>query len=75
MATLLWLFFDQTFGRFFRCLASLCCENKIVVHPENTSNFSDHAKTMNVLSSYNIRNNPKMKNIILNLEKYLVEDK
>ena len=33
LATLIWLFFDQTLGRFFRCLASICCESKIVVNP------------------------------------------
>lgn len=48
-----------------------------MVHPYHTRPFSEYAKAMNVLSSYNIRNNDEMRNVILNLEKYLVvnEDK
>lgn len=33
--------------------------------------YSHYAKSMSMLSSYNMRNNPKFKNIIINLEKYL----
>jgi len=58
--------------RFFSWLSSLCFEKKQVVHPYHTRPFSDYAKAMNVLASFNIRNNDKMRNIILNLEKYLV---
>ncbi len=77
LLTLIWFFFENTIVRFFSWLSSLCFEKKEVVHPYHTRPFSEYAKTMNVLPSYNIRNNDKMRNVILNLEKYLVvnEDK
>ena len=70
--TLAWFFFDNTIVRFFSWLSSLCFEKKQVVHPYHTRPYSEYAKTMNMLASYNIRNNDKMRNVILNLEKYLV---
>lgn len=70
--TLIWFLFEQTLIRFFSWLSSLCFEKKVVAHPYHAKPFSDYSKTMNVLSSYNIRNNDKFRNVILNLEKYLV---
>ncbi len=70
--TLIWFLFEQTLIRFFSWLSSLCFERKSVAHPYHARPFSDCAKTMNVLTSYNIRNNDKFRNVILNLEKYLV---
>ena len=72
LLTAIWFLFENTIVRFFGFLSSLCFEKKEVVHPYHTRPFSEYAKTMNVLTSYNIRNNDKMRNVILNLEKYLV---
>ena len=44
-----------------------------MTHPYHTRPFSEYSKGMNTLSSYNIRNNEEFKNVILNLEKYLVD--
>ena len=57
--------------RFCSWLASLCYEKKQVAHPYHTLEFSHYAKSMNMITSYNIRNNPKFKNVIINLERYL----
>jgi hypothetical protein len=64
---LVWFLFDNTLVRFLSWLSSLCFEKKQVLHPYHTRPYSDYAKTMNVLSSYNIRNNDRMRNVILNL--------
>ena len=66
-------FLWNTLIRFCSCLCSLCYERKITSHPYHTRPFKEYAKGMNVLSSYNIRNNDQMRNVILNLEKYLVD--
>jgi hypothetical protein len=52
------------------CLCG-CCETP----PPNfhTRPFWEYAKGMNILCSYNIRKNDKMKNAVLYLEKYLDE--
>lgn len=56
--------------RFCSCLCS-CCENP----PPNfhTRPFWEYAKGMNILTSYNVRKNDKMRNAVLYLEKYLGE--
>lgn len=63
--------FYNTIVRFCSWLGSLCYNKKQVVHPYHALPFSEYAKKLNVLSSYNIRNNDKYKNAIINLEKYL----
>lgn len=77
IVTFVWFFFENTIIRFFSWLSSLCFEKKQVILPYHTKPYSELIKTLNVVSSYNIRNNDEMKNVILNLEKYLVvnEDK
>ena len=61
----------NTLIRFCSWLASCCYDKKKVVHPYYTQEYTHYAKSMNVLHSYNIRNNIKYKNAIFNLEKYL----
>lgn len=66
-------FFYNTIVRFFSWLSSLCYEKKETVRAQHTRPFSEYAKGMNILVSFNIRNNDQMRNAILNLEKYLVD--
>lgn len=56
--------------RFCSCLCNLCYEKKQVNY--HTRPFSEYTKSINVLCSYNIRNNDHMRNAILHLEKYLI---
>jgi hypothetical protein len=44
-----------------------------VTHPYHTRPFSEYVKGMNILSSFNIRNNDEMRNVMLNMEKFLVD--
>ena len=67
--------FYNTIVRFCSWLGSLCYEKKQVVHPYHALPFSEYARKLNVLSSYNIRNNDKYKNVIINLEKYMAMEK
>lgn len=48
----------------------MCYESKNVHY--HSRPFSEYTKSMNILSSYNIRNNDEMRNVILHLEKYMV---
>jgi hypothetical protein len=43
------------------------------MRPQHTRPFVEYTKGMNIVCSYNIRNNDEMRNVILNLEKYLVD--
>ena len=64
------------YNTLIRCcswLCNLCYEKKEVNSPYHTRPFNEYSKGMNTLCSYNIRNNEEMKNVILNLEKYLVD--
>jgi hypothetical protein len=65
--------FYNTLIRFCGWLCSLCYERKETTRPQHTRPFVEYAKGMNVLCSYNIRNNDEMRNVIINLEKYLVD--
>ena len=56
--------------RFCSYLCGICYERKEAVY--HSRPFSEYTKSINVLTSYNIRNNDRMRNAILNLEKYLV---
>lgn len=71
---LFYFLFYNLVVRFCSFLASLCYEKKKVTHPYHTLEYSHYAKSMSVLTSYNIRNNPKYKNVIINLERYLEKD-
>lgn len=53
--------------RCFGWLSGLCYERKEVVHAQHTRPFAEYAKGMNVLCSFNIRNNDEMRNAVLNL--------
>ena len=66
-------FFYNTFIRFISWCCSLCYEKKETARPQHTRPFVEYTKGMNILHSYNIRNNDEMRNVILNLEKYLVD--
>ena len=66
-------FVYNIFVRFVSCLCGLCYQERDLSLSYNTRPFSEYAKGMNVLSSYNVRNNAEMKNIILTLEKYLID--
>ena len=66
-------FFSNTIVRFVSCCCSLCYERKVTSRPQHTRPFVEYSKGMNILCSYNIRNNDEMRNVILNLEKYLVD--
>lgn len=64
------------YNTLIRCcswVCSLCYEKKDVTHPYHTRPFSEYVKGMNVLSSFNIRNNDEMRNVMLNMEKFLVD--
>lgn len=50
-------FLHKTLVKFCSCLCSLCYDRKQVVHPYHTRPFAEYAKGMNVVVSYNIRNN------------------
>lgn len=50
-------FFFNTLIRFGSFLCGLCYEHKEVIQPYHTRPFSEYAKGMNILYSYNIRNN------------------
>ena len=64
---LFYFLFYNLVVRFCSWLASLCYEKKQVVHPYHTLEFSHYAKSMSMLHSYNIRNNPKFKNVMINV--------
>lgn len=66
-------FLYNTFIRFISFCCSLCYEKKETTRPQHTRPFVEYTKGMNIVSSYNIRNNDEMRNVILNLEKYLVD--
>jgi hypothetical protein len=59
--------FYNTLVRCLSWLSSLCHERKETSRPQHTRPFAEYAKGMNVLCSYNIRNNDEMRNVILNL--------
>jgi hypothetical protein len=67
-------FLYNTLIRFFKWLGSLCYESKETVRVVERRSFSEASKTMNVLHSYNIHSNPKYKNVVLNLERYLEDE-
>ena len=71
----IYLFFYNTIVRFWLWVTSLCYKSKQTAHPYHVLTFSEYAKKMNVLHSYNIRNNDKYKNAMLSLEKYLLDKK
>jgi hypothetical protein len=73
LLVIVYYFFYNLIVRFFTWLGSLCYEAKEAVGPPKKS-FTDASRTMNVLHSYNIHSNPKYKNIILNLERYLQDE-
>lgn len=73
LITMIEFFFWNTLVRFFGWLSSLCYEKKEVMRPQHTRPFVEYTKGMNVLYSYNIRNNDEKRNVMLNIEKYLVE--
>jgi hypothetical protein len=76
MISLLALFEFFLYNTLIRCcswLSSCCYERKAVAAVYHTRPFSEYAKGMNILCSYNIRNNDEMRNAIINLEKYLVD--
>ena len=59
-------------GRFCACVCQKCLGDR-EGKTYHQKPFREYVKSMNVLPSYNIRNNDKMKNIVLNLERYLVD--
>lgn len=69
VALLEWIIYNSIV-RFCSCLCGICYEKKEVRY--HSRPFSEYTKSINVLSSYNIRNNDQMRNAILHLEKYLV---
>lgn len=66
-------FFYNTLVRCLWWVSSLCYDRKEVVRAQHTRPFVEYSKGMNIICSYNIRNNDEMRNVILNLEKYLVD--
>ena len=68
---LFYFLFYNLVVRFCIWLSKLCDSKKISQEPIEMKEFSHYASSMHVLASYNIRNNPKYKNPIINLEKYL----
>lgn len=63
----------NTIGRVCACFCEKCLGSPNDKTSHHTKPFREYIKSMNVLPSFNIRNNDKMKNVILNLEKYLVD--
>lgn len=68
-----YIFFYNLVVRFLTWAFSCCCEREVKVEPSTKKavRFSDATRTMNVLYSYNIHNNDRYKNAILNLERFL----
>jgi hypothetical protein len=63
--------FYHTIIRFCNCLSASCFEKKRTVHPSETKTFTEHMKTMNILTSYNIKSNDKMRNAVTRMEAYI----
>ena len=59
--------------RFCSWLVRVCSGKREITESYRTQEYSHYSKSMSMLTSYNIRHNPKFKNVILNLEKYLDE--
>lgn len=57
--------------RFCASICSKCSEQKMVPIPSYSKAFSEHKKTMNILTSYNIHNNDKMRNAVTRMEMYI----
>lgn len=73
-AVVFYIFFYNLVVRFFTWLFSCCCQREVKIDNvvvKKPVRFSDATRTMNVLYSYNIHNNDKYKNAILNLERFL----
>lgn len=73
-AVVFYIFFYNLVVRAFSWLFSCCCERgeaKVEPTLKKPVRFSDATRTMNVLYSYNIHNNDRYKNAILNLERFL----
>lgn len=73
LVILIYYFFYNLIIRFFKWLSGLCYDPKEIVAAPRKS-FTDAARTMNILHSYNIHSNSKYKNVILNLERYLQDE-
>jgi len=54
------------------CICSLCYEKKEANY--HTRPFAEYTKSLNIQCSYNVRNNDHLRNAILNLEKYLIQN-
>jgi len=72
---LLYIVFYNTVVRFFSWLGSCCYETKDTGTTKRLIPFSQATKTLNLLTSYNIHSNFKYKNMILNLERYLEDER
>jgi ABC-type multidrug transport system fused ATPase/permease subunit len=57
--------------RFCACICSKCSDQKMVPLPSYTKTFTEHKKAMNILTSYNIRSNDKMRNVVTRMEMYI----
>lgn len=67
-------FLYNTFVRFGSFLCGLCYERKEIEHEYHTRPFSEYAKGMNILYSYNIKNNDEIRNAVVNMEQYIMEE-
>ena len=55
------------------CLGSICrsCyEKKQVIRTSATKSLHEHTKTMNIMTSYNIKNNDNLRNAVIRMEMY-----
>jgi hypothetical protein len=57
--------------RFGSFLCGLCYERKEVVQAYHTRPFSEYARGINILCSYNIKNNDEIRNAVANMQKYV----
>lgn len=64
-------FFYHFIIRFCACICSKCSQQKMVPLPSYSKTFSEHKKRMNVLTSYNIKSNDKMRNAVTRMELYI----
>jgi hypothetical protein len=71
IVVLFYFIFFNIIVKFFRWASSCCYNRKDVVHPYYTHEFSFYTSTMSIMPSYNIKNNIKYKNAIINVEEYL----
>jgi hypothetical protein len=72
------VFGEYVFYHFIiRLCASICekcSEKKMAPLPMHTKSFSEHKKTMNILTSYNIHNNDKLRNAVTRMEMYISKE-